>query len=482
MAGKFDRSNILKIRGAALLSILTFTGCLISVWLHCLPALSADHKSLKPTPNSGAVIINGKILFVIHSNLGPFSPETRAANVITRLKKLIADPDIQPDSILLSENTNSTEIIAGDVIIASVTDDDAKAVSTNRQVLAKELATALKTTIEENKAQQRLNSAFEKAIPSNFGRSLINLATNPMSLKLLTVVTGSVIISMVCMLFNQSLSSLVKESSRRYASRKIVSITGYLLTFILTIVVFKDALGNLALIVGAATAGVAFALKDVIASLAGWAAVTFGDYYKVGDRIQVGGIKGDVIDVGIARTTLMELGEWVLGDLYTGRIVKVSNSFIFKEPMFNYSGDFPYLWDEITIPVKYGTDYMLADQLLKAVVTDVTAKDVPDAREHWSRIEQKFLVEAARIEPMVTMALNDNWIEFTIRYSVQFRMRRITKDQLFRRIMHEFTQTDGRVELASATFQLTEAPTFNVRIKQPVQTTSEEPPKACNAA
>jgi small-conductance mechanosensitive channel len=55
----------------------------------------------------------------------------------------------------------------------------------------------------------------------------------------------------------------------------------------------------------------------------------------------------------------MELGEWVQSDLYTGRIVRIANSFVFKEPVFNYSGDFPFLWDEVKIPVKYGSDRAL---------------------------------------------------------------------------------------------------------------------------
>lgn len=83
-----------------------------------------------------------------------------------------------------------------------------------------------------------------------------------------------------------------------------------------------------------------------------------------------------------------ELGEWVKGDLYTGRIVRVANSFIFKEPMFNYSGDFPYLWDEFTIPIKYGSDYQLADQLLKTVVNKVTLDQVDDTKDSWSQIER----------------------------------------------------------------------------------------------
>lgn len=95
--------------------------------------------------------------------------------------------------------------------------------------------------------------------------------------------------------------------------------------------------------IGVASASIAFALQEVIGSIAGWIAISFGNFYAPGERVQLGGIRGDVIDIGILRTTLMELGEWVASDLYTGRVVRIANSFVFKQPVFNYSGDFPFL-------------------------------------------------------------------------------------------------------------------------------------------
>ena len=75
--------------------------------------------------------------------------------------------------------------------------------------------------------------------------------------------------------------------------------------------------------------------------------------------MQLGGIKGDVIDVNVLRTTLMETGQWVDGDLYNGRIVRIANSFVFKEPVFNYSGDFPFLWELSFGPISFSSLYLL---------------------------------------------------------------------------------------------------------------------------
>jgi small-conductance mechanosensitive channel len=445
------------------LTVWLFGAILIAAACQAQPA--ADQTSSE-RQQSAAVILDGKQLFVIQTNLGPFSPKSRATAIVKCLNELLEDPDLKPSSLSLLRTTNSTDIVAGNVIIASVTDADAKTAARNRQELAAEYMGVIKATLKQHSAQNILGVALGNVRLAFFGTSLLGLLSQPLALKLITVIVGALIISILGWSVQLSLGSYVKNSSRRYASRKVVTFMGCFLIFILAIVVFKDALGNLALIVGAATAGIAFALKDVIVSVAGWLAVTFGDIYKVGDRIQVGAIKGDVIDIGFIRTTLMELGEWVKGDLYTGRIVRVANSFIFAEPMFNYSADFPYLWDEITIPIKYGSDYKRADELLKMVVTEITANYVRDAQADWTNIERKYLVGQAQLEPMVLLAMNDNWIEFTVRYTVQFKIRRQTRDKLFRRIMQEFDKTEGSVAIASSTFQLVGVPPIDVRINR----------------
>jgi len=189
-------------------------------------------------------------------------------------------------------------------------------------------------------------------------------------------------------------------------------------------------------------------------------------FYNPGDRVQIGGSKGDVIDIGILRTTLMELGEWVESDLYTGRIVRIANSFVFKAPVgSSYSGDFPYLWDEIKIPVKYGSDHRLARSILEQVIAEmIPTNTTANVKAAWQVMFRKYLIEDARIDPVVSLVLTDNWIEFTIRYVVDYKTRRLIKDQLFTRILDEFARTEQRVNIASTTIQLTEAPTLNVKL------------------
>lgn len=172
---------------------------------------------------------------------------------------------------------------------------------------------------------------------------------------------------------------------------------------------------------------------------------------------------GDVIDIGILRTTLMELGEWVKADLYTGRIVRIANSFVFKEPVFNYSGDFPFLWDEITVPVTYASDHRLAREILEKIIHRVIEEYSAFAKRAWKDIVKKYMVEEAMIDPAVTLVCTDNWIEFTVRYITDFKLRRSTKNRLFSLILDEFEKTGGRVKIASTTMQLVDPQPLTVK-------------------
>jgi small-conductance mechanosensitive channel len=190
----------------------------------------------------------------------------------------------------------------------------------------------------------------------------------------------------------------------------------------------------------------------------------FGSFYKTGDRVQLGGIKGDVMDIGVLRTTIMETGQWVDGDLYNGRIVLVANSFVFKEPVYNYSGDFPFLWDEIKIPIQYGSNYEKTNEILLKIGKEVTGDLSEKSKQKWDFLQNKYRLENAQTEPMVSLVANDNWVEFTLRYVVDYKRRRFTKTELFTKILNTIEATNGDIKFASATFQLVEAPEFKVKI------------------
>jgi small-conductance mechanosensitive channel len=287
---------------------------------------------------------------------------------------------------------------------------------------------------------------------------------SPLIDKLIVVAVGVFVIFFIVRLLQRSTARRIKDVESRYRLRKGVAFLGYLVALLFIIAVLGNQLGGLSVTLGVVGAGIAFALQEVIASVAGWLALTFSSFYRVGDRVQLGGIKGDVIDVGVLRTTLMECGEWIGADLYTGRIVRVANSFVFKEPVFNYSADFHFLWDEITIPIKYGGDRAMAVEILQRIANELANDYAAEAKKVWQHMMENYMIVAADTVPTVTLAANDNWLEYTVRYVVKYTNRRELKSRLFNRIMDEIDTTNGRVAIASTTIHIVETPTLDVRL------------------
>lgn len=298
--------------------------------------------------------------------------------------------------------------------------------------------------------------------------------SDPATGQIAAVVIGIILIVVGVRVVSRTAGRHITDNDTRYRVRKLISFGGYIAGALLVAIVYSSRLGGFSVALGVTGAGIAFALQEIIVSIAGWIALTFSHFYSPGDRVQLGGVKGDVIDVGILRTTIMEIGEWVDGDLYNGRMVRVANSFVFKQPVFNYSGAFPFLWDEIRIPVKYGSDRKQARQIFEDVVQEVVGEYTVQSRAAWEQMLRRFRLEEARVDPIVSLIANDNWLQFTIRYAVDYRKRRSTKDALFTKILDRIDASAGKVSIASGTYDLVGMPTVRVEL-QPADSLPPQP-------
>ena len=150
----------------------------------------------------------------------------------------------------------------------------------------------------------------------------------------------------------------------------------------------------------------------------------------------------------------MELGDWVDGDLYNGRITNLSNSFMFKEPLQNYSADYPFLWDEITVPIRTESDFKFARNIFHKVAAEVCGEYSKKSEKVWAKMTDKYRIEDADVEPLITLTFDENWITFTIRYVVDFKKRRSTKDQLFTRLLEEINKYDHIIMIATTSMEV----------------------------
>ena len=258
-------------------------------------------------------------------------------------------------------------------------------------------------------------------------------------------------------------SKKIEDKNLRYTTRKAISMAGYVLALIVVLAIFSKQMTNLTVIIGALSVGVGFALRELIQSMIGWTIISFAGLYKPGERIQIGDVMGDVIDISPVITTVMECGGWVKADLYNGRLVRLSNSLVFTKQIINYTADFPFLWDEIVIPVRTDSDYHLARNIIQNAGQTEVAKITAESKQSWLSFMRRYRIEDANLDPMVTMSFDSNFIEFTLRYVVDYRVRRSTKDRLFANILAGFEGTEGRVQIGSTTLQLSQGPSLTTR-------------------
>lgn len=284
--------------------------------------------------------------------------------------------------------------------------------------------------------------------------TLTNWFHEPIVERLLAIAIGILVILIISYFIKRALRRTIKSTDGKYRARKAVNIFAYLLIVSVVLFVYNDKLGNVGVALGVAGAGIAFALQEVIISIAGWLSIVIGGTVGVGDRIKVGDVKGDIIDIGVMNTTIMEIGDWVDGDLYNGRIVTLANSFVFKEKVHNYSAEYPFLWDEINVPLRTESDYNLARKIFTDVLNEVCGKYATSSEKQWTSLTEKYRVEEAQVQPMITLKFDQNWITFTLRYIVDFKKRRSTKDIIYGRLLEEISKHDD-IMIATSTLEIT---------------------------
>jgi small-conductance mechanosensitive channel len=268
--------------------------------------------------------------------------------------------------------------------------------------------------------------------------------------KCIAAAVGILIIHGTFRVLEETLPRRFGRADARYKVRKLVVFSGYLSILIFLAFVFEDRLGRLSFALGVVGAGVAVALQDVLASFAGAFSIGFSKLYAVGDRVQIGDTRGDVIDIGLLRTTLLETGNWVSGDLYNGRIVRIPNSAVLKGIVFNYSQGFRFIWDEIKVLFATSSDCKFAREMLLRVAKESIGEYLVEAQSSWKEMSDNYRSENPPLEPTVALIVNAGSLEFTVSYVIDYTKRTAMKDQLFTKVAEEVSNSDGRLQWASS--------------------------------
>ncbi len=206
--------------------------------------------------------------------------------------------------------------------------------------------------------------------------------------------------------------------------------------FLLLSLIWIPSVGNIGAFLGIVSAGLAIALKDPIVNLAGWIFILLRRPFNVRDRIQIGQLAGDVVDVGIFQITMLEIGNWVAADQSTGRVLHIPNGKVFIEPIANYTQGLAVIWNEISSTVTFESDWKKAKEILLAIAEKYNEADVQPPQQNL----RDFMITYTHFSPNIYTTIGENGVILTMRYLCKPRERRTSENQITEEILEAFNE------------------------------------------
>jgi len=229
-----------------------------------------------------------------------------------------------------------------------------------------------------------------------------------------------------------------KDEQGFYRFQKTTQYIFWLFLIILVGRIWFQGIQSLATFFGLVSAGIAIALKDPLVNLAGWIFIFWEKPFEVGERIEIGKVKGDVIDVGAFQFSLLEIGGGESAEVNTGRIINVPNALVFTESLANYEKSFPFIWDSISTQVIFEADWQAAKEIFVKLGEKYSKKYSNEEINHFKRASKHLFISFKDFSPVVNTTVRDCGVEITLRYMVEPRLKRKVRTALWEEILKEF--------------------------------------------
>jgi small-conductance mechanosensitive channel len=234
-------------------------------------------------------------------------------------------------------------------------------------------------------------------------------------------------------LTNRYVTDVRRRGQVMAARRLVIGLT----VLILLLINFSDEIGSAATVVGFAAAGIAVALQNVILSIAGYFFLIGRFGIKAGDRVQIGGVTGDVIDIGLVKLSLMELGGTGTHREPTGRVAVFSNAIVFQ-PSGNFFKQAPgtsFVWNEVRLTLAPDVDYRLAEKRILDAVDEVFARYRDRVMRDYRHLERDLNIMLETPKPQSRLHLGQSGLEIIIRYPAETYTAPQITDEISRRVL-----------------------------------------------
>lgn len=237
-----------------------------------------------------------------------------------------------------------------------------------------------------------------------------------------------------------------------YRTRKVLSYTITIIGFVVLASIWLEGSG-IATYIGFLTAGLAIALSDVLKNLAGWLYIVTRRPFRLGDRVEIAGHRGDVVDIRAFRFTLLEVENRVAAEQSTGRLLHVPNGLTFTETLANYTEGFRFLWHEVPVLITFESDWEKAEGIILRAVEEAS----PEARSDQATRELReaateYRLRFNELRPIVYLTVRDSGVLLTGRFLVDPRRLRGAEQDVWKAILRGFAEHDD-IDLAYPTIR-----------------------------
>lgn len=243
----------------------------------------------------------------------------------------------------------------------------------------------------------------------------------------------------------------VADPEKRHRYRKRVAYTVAVAIIVILSVVFFERLRGIGTLLGFIGAGLAIALREYLAAFLAWFYLVGQRNITLGSRIEVAGVRGDVIDIGVFKLTLVEVRGDEGGDQSSGRLVTIPNFKILTEAVFNFTTASPFVWDEIEFTVTFESDWEKAREILERIGAEIFEPYRSEVERGFRKLERDYAFRYGVTTPIVYTAVGQNGIQLRLRYLTHVRRRRGNRDAISRRALRRFGDEAPRIELAYPT-------------------------------
>ena len=193
----------------------------------------------------------------------------------------------------------------------------------------------------------------------------------------------------------------IVDTTRLYQTTRTIRTTSGLLILATILVLIAPRPGDVVTIITVVGAGLAIATREALLSVLGWTRILLNTPFKQGDRIEINGVRGDVIDIRVLRTTLMEIGGWVDADQSTGRIVHIPNAWIYLHALHNYTRGFTFIWHEMAVTITFDSDWEAAQEIMRSLAEESARIVEQQATKEIHRMSREYLIHYSILTPFV---------------------------------------------------------------------------------